>query len=156
MATALLAILNNARNKARVRVSEVDLKQVEKAVVAYYQDTGVLPSTCNRTCTVATDPFINSLGVPRWSGPYVRLWDAFHPWKGHINFYNDTHGPIVSLDDDAAGGISEDNTGAIPSAYILQIDQDLDDGNINTGRIRINLTPECNATGELCYLITLQ
>jgi hypothetical protein len=92
--------------------------------------------------------------VQGWGGPYIYLWSTTTPWKGHLNFYNGVHGPIISFDDDAPISQSENNIGPVPAPSMLEIDQRIDDGNLSTGKMRIGLSPECDAVGEFCVLIT--
>jgi prepilin-type N-terminal cleavage/methylation domain-containing protein len=154
LSSILLVTLQSARERARVAVAVLEINQLEKLVHVYFQDTGRFPPTCDRECTAATDPFINSLNIPGWRGPYMPVWSLAHPWKGHINFYNEARGPIISLDDDEPSGSQFSNGGPVPFASILRIDQIFDDGNPNTGRVRTNLNPECSVAGEVCYFVS--
>jgi general secretion pathway protein G len=91
LASILLVTFDTLREKARIVIAVADIHQLENAIHNYYSDTGRFPVTCNRSCTVLTDPFANSLGVQGWAGPYIHLWSTTTPWKGHLNFYNDVH-----------------------------------------------------------------
>ena len=101
------------------------------------------------------DPFLNSLGVSGWSGPYFTLWNFKHPWGGHIGFQAidwDGDGDIdygFIVDDDAPGTSSSNNEGTIPVESLVRIDEILDDGNLATGSVRGNGQGFGTAVGEL-------
>lgn len=160
LASIVLVNLNQAREKAKVAQIVAQLHELKKAVAFYYDDTGQYPATCRLSCTAATDPFANSLGVPGWAGPYFTLWNFTHPWGGHVGFAN---GPDWDgdgnpdygfvLDDDLPGTNGNNNKGAIPRQSLLRIDQQLDDGNLGSGEVQGDTQGFPNFTGAVGELV---
>src|SRR3989338_183608 len=62
---------NTSIENTRVVSTVAEVKVVKDAISTYIATTGVFPTNCRLTCTSATDPFINSLGVKGWAGPYL-------------------------------------------------------------------------------------
>ncbi|TFG35351.1 MAG: type II secretion system protein [Parcubacteria group bacterium] len=149
LASIILVSLGGATENAKVAKSVEAIRQVRLALELYADATGDYPSAVNKCmaapiCTQLTDPFLNSLGVPGWSGPYFSMWNMFHPWKGHIGVSRSTYGDDwdgdgvgdcigIYLDDDAQGN---DNSGRIPESALIKIDTILADGNLKTGNVR--------------------
>lgn len=140
LASMVFASVNSAREKAGIADAIRKVKDLQKAVAMFYDDTGVYPADCGSDCTAAMDPLINSFGVPGWKGPYARQWDLAHYWKGHIGFRSRVIGGqtqyFILLDDDRPTLGGNDNGGLLPLQAALRIDQMLDDGVFNSGEIR--------------------
>ncbi len=145
LASIVLANIQSARERARVMHAIQTVQQVEKALALYILDTGgdPPPFTCRLTCTAATDPLFTNPGIPGWNGPYMRLYDLTHPWGGHVGinyrtFDFDGNGQLdiaIVLDDDAPGTGWADDSGYIPLASLVQMDEMLDDGDLATGTV---------------------
>jgi type II secretion system protein G len=163
LSAVVLASLNTAREKAKVAASVGQLEQLRTVVAMYMADTGTPPPPCDLDCTAATDPYLNALGVPGWKGPYISggVWNLKHPWGGHftVNYADvDADGKAevyFFLDEDAPGTDSNNNSGIIPAASLLEIDKRLDDGNFATGRLRANGLGYLTVPGELTYVPAL-
>lgn len=154
LSSVVLFSLSTARQKARVAQVVAQVKEYTKMVTLYVQDTGQYPPDCDLTCSSATDPFRNSLGVAGWNGPYGKLYDVAHPWAGHIGWQNYVCGPITVhafvLDDDRPQTNGSDNGGIIPNSQLVDIDVKYDDGNVTTGNVQSN-GGLCTAMGELSF-----
>lgn len=170
LSSVVFVSLNSAREKAGVAKILEQINQVRIALELYGTDTGHYPSVeCTLSCTQAGDPFLNSLGVSGWNGPYLPLWDMAHYWDGHVGISPSAAGGALDWDDD---GILEctglfldddrpqtdwtDNGGRIPANVLLEIDKKLDDGNLATGDIRGNgngWTHQVTAIGELVIVM---
>lgn len=138
LSAVVVGSLNSAREKARVSTAVAQLRELRLAVAAYFNDTGIYPQDCRLNCTSANDPFINSLGVPGWNGPYFSPHNLTHPWGGQFGYqrnttrFGDSYYAII-LDDDAPGTTASSNVGVIPKKSLIEIDKALDDGNLQTG-----------------------
>lgn len=145
LSTIVVSSLQTAREKARVSKALVEIRAIENDITAYVLDTGVFPPTCSNhcttcnagpTCTAATDPFLNALGVPGWKGPYGNgIHNRLHPWGGHFGF----RAPVpangnenwIWLDEDSLD--TDDEAGQIPVEALIALDEALDDGDLSTG-----------------------
>ncbi|MBU2158916.1 prepilin-type N-terminal cleavage/methylation domain-containing protein, partial [Patescibacteria group bacterium] len=123
LSSVVLASLNTAREKAKVANGVAQMREMKTIVYSYLLDTGQYPPDCGLTCTSTTDPYLNSLGVAGWRGPYFSgVWNLKHPWGGHFTIgYADLTGDSVPetyffLDEDAPGTNSSDNSGVIPTS----------------------------------------
>lgn len=150
-------------NDAVVAATIAEIKEVEKAIMAYHADTGVYPTKCSTIlsptndlpCTNETDPLqVNIHRLAGWEGPYANIRNMRHLWGGDISISNqwDFFGDggndgVIILDDDIVD--IYDNVGMIPQWALLGIDKALDDGNLTTGEIRSNVSFAC-VPGELC------
>jgi prepilin-type N-terminal cleavage/methylation domain-containing protein len=163
----VLASINKSRENSKITQVLAQVKDLGVKVELYRSDTGQYPPDCripsppNPTCTQENDPFLNSLGIPGWSGPYFTLYNVSHPWGGHISFTNDDvdgdgdFEQFIRLNDDKPGTNSSDNTSPVPTEAMLRIDSFLDDGSLTTGNVRGNGTGWVNISctiGELCIL----
>lgn len=164
LSTVVFTSVNSARDTARVSHSAAQVREVLKAIALYIDDTGRLPPNCRIDCTQTADPFLNSLGIAGWRGPYIAtgIWNMKHGWGGHIGLHTDldfTGDSIPDaafvLDDDRPGTNGSDNQGIIPAASLMRLDQLLDDGNLATGTVRGNGLGFFGAAGELVILFTL-
>lgn len=140
LSSVVLASLSDARESARIAKAVQELKQIETMIVLYINDTNQLPQQCSASCGPDDDPFLNSLGVSGWNGPYQAIWDREHPWGGSysiVNYDFQGDGTIrtsIMLDDDASNTNTSDNSGIIPVSLLLKIDQQIDDGDLSTGK----------------------
>jgi type II secretion system protein G len=163
LSSVVLASLNTARQKAKISESIEQLHELRNAVAMYVTDTGVYPPKCDLDCTATTDPYINSLGVKGWNGPYFPggVWNLEHPWGGHFTIdYQDITGdgkPEVYffLDEDAPGTDDNNNSAIIPLDAMTAIDKALDDGNLATGNLRGNGEGYLTVPGEITYIPSL-
>jgi prepilin-type N-terminal cleavage/methylation domain-containing protein len=163
LSSIVLASLNSAREKARIARSVAQVRELIKVVALYYDDTGQYPSDCRLACNAANDPFLNSLGVSGWKGPYFTVYNLTHPWGGHIGFGSSTDldgdgftDIYIVLDDDAPGTNSSDNSGMIPVESLVKIDEILDDGDLTTGMVQGNdIAFFSSAAGEIVMIFRL-
>jgi prepilin-type N-terminal cleavage/methylation domain-containing protein len=142
LSAVILVSLTSAREKAAVADAANKIRQIYAAGALYYDDTGMYPPTCDNVCDASTDPFLNSLGVAGWRGPYYTVHNLTHYWRGQfgwINFDFDGDGQLdygIRLNDD--GPMTPGNDGLVPVSAMVAIDRLLDDGNLDTGNIRGN------------------
>ena len=162
LSSVVLAFLNSAREKAKVASTVAQARELIKATAFYYNDTGRYPPNCGLDCTALTDPFLNSLGISGWQGPYFQgIWNFNHSWGGQFTLEEydaDSNGEldiIILLDDDLPGTSGNNNQGAIPLNAMIKIDQVLDDGNLSTGTVRGNGGFFTASVGELAILFKL-
>lgn len=178
LASVVVIALSPSREKGKVAAVVSQVREVQKSIYLYLLDTGEYPPTClaGYSCsTDADDPFLRSLGVPGWNGPYLGLYNLSHPWKGQIGFENgDSTNPLdwdgdgtydycIFLNDDRPGTSASDNGGQVPVSALEQIDAILDDGDLSTGNARGNeggwpsILPSYQTTslGEMCIKISL-
>ena len=162
LATVVLASLNVARESAAVKTTATQARELEKAVANYYADTGTLPPTCDNTCV--TDPLRTNPGVTGWAGPYFGqdLLQFRHPWGGHLSLGSgmDLNGDgradvYIMWNDDAPQTLSTDNSGPVSLEVMEQIDEVLDDGNLNTGKVAGN-GAFFTANNEVLYIISVR
>ena len=151
------------RNDMIIQDTIAQIREVEKAVLTHFADTGAYPAKCSTIlsstndipCENATDPLQNNAHkLIGWRGPYANVRNMRHYWGGDIgisnqwDFFGDgMNDGVIILDDDIVD--ISDNAGAIPEWALLRIDKMLDDGNLSTGEIRSNVSFAC-APGELC------
>jgi len=160
LAVIVVWAVQSAREKAKIAHTVTQIKEVNNATALYYSDTGVFPPNCGLTCTALTDPYITSLGVLGWRGPYMTsgVWNLKHAWGGHFSVERSdvTGDGIVDayffLDEDAPGTNYSNNSGVIPTSALLKIDTMLDDGNLATGSVRGNGLGFTTAAGEIVIL----
>ena len=164
MASLAIFAFGLARERAYASSAAAQIQELRKAITLYRDDTRTIPVPCRLDClqspsAPSPDPFLNALGVPGWTGPYLRLWNLTHPWGGHIGFTGDEDWdgdsvPDVAFifDDDAPGTDASDNSGFIPTAALQKIDETIDDGNLSTGRVRGDGQDPFTAPGELVVL----
>lgn len=169
LASIVIASLLNYRDKARIAHSIAQIRELQKATLFYYADTGQWPLACDESCTLGNDRFRNAAGVSGWRGPYINAYNLAHGWKGHVGWlgaqdYDQNDGGrldmLFQLDDDRPQMGSSDNGGQIPLALLQAIDAAIDDGNLATGLARGNGNgfPGGGASGgsgagELIFLI---
>lgn len=144
LASIVMVSIGGVRQKAMVSKTVSDVKAIRQAAVLYYEDTGSWPSAFRYAQPDADNPFLYSLGVVGWKGPYLGSWSP-HSWKGHVGWatnlnVNDAMANDVGivLDDDAPrpGGPADNNNGGIISSSALTaIDKILDDGNLANGKL---------------------
>ncbi len=156
LSSIVLMAVSDARENAKVVTAIRQVREATRAITTFRLDTRQDPSNCIETCLSTTDPFLNSMGVSGWSGPYYRSYDQPHPWGGHVgvlfgyDFDNDgTSDLYVVLNDDRPGTATNDNGGVIPNSALIKIDRAMDDGVLSTGQVFGNMT----ATGEMYVLI---
>lgn len=162
--------------KSRVSKTVSEVQEVQGSISLYIFDTKTYPAECRPEfpdpedrCDVTNDPFLNSLGIPGWSGPYIPLYNLTHPWGGQISWEHggDNGSPDgdgdgspdywIFLNDDRPGMGGSDNQGRIPLSALIRIDEILDDGNLATGDVRGNGTDWPNqdvAIGELAIKVS--
>ena len=167
LSSVVLATLHGAREKAKIARAVSLIQEVHKAVQLYHFDTGQYPTEdcmVDNNCNADNDPFLNNLGIPKWNGPYLSVWNLTHPWGGHIGVeiggdgcgatgpqgsgclnardanVNGIEDYFIFLDDDRVG-MGNDNGGQIPVESMEKIDSILDDGNLATGNVRGNEVP---------------
>jgi prepilin-type N-terminal cleavage/methylation domain-containing protein len=172
LSSIVIGALSKARLKAESSRSIAEIKNLEKDIFQFTIDTDKAPSHCSFACTAPNDPLLNSLGVPKWKGPYNGgLWKRKHGWGGQMGILNGDQVQVqgqylpgkyfIFLDDDAPGTSSTDNSGRIPREGLLQIDKAIDDGNLATGRftgdneIWIPGGVVVAVTGEGAYLLDI-
>jgi general secretion pathway protein G len=184
LAAVVMGSLQNAREKARVSLAVQTIKEIEKMVALYIDDTGVFPRfdcQVEYICNASNDPFLVSHSVPGWNGPYGSIWDREHPWGGHFGVEvggDDLDAPFnpgattdgdgngipdyfIWLDDDRPypnTSITDDG-GRIPATSMLAIDKILDDNDLTTGRVRggagWQFSSQYTAIGEMAYKVEL-
>jgi len=162
LASVVLSSLNAARDKAKVSQTASQVKELRTALMMFVIDTGRAPTDCGLTCTTASDPFNNAMGVPSWSGPYLPtdLSIFAHQWGGHMTIgFSDLDGDSVEdlyvfIDDDRPQTNSNDNQGTIPLESMIAIDAILDDGDISTGEVRGGGEWTTAPVGELVIRVT--
>jgi prepilin-type N-terminal cleavage/methylation domain-containing protein len=150
LASVILASINVAREQAQIARAIADTIQIRNAVAFYGNDTNFTPPNCSPhsvvyggVCTQGTDPFLNSMSVANWDGPYIEIWNSAHGWGGQMGIFNfiDESGTMVYgivYDDDRPGTSPSDNQGRVPPQAMQRIDEILDDGDLLTGRFRGN------------------
>jgi type II secretion system protein G len=162
LASVVLASLNSAREKAAVSTTARQVRELEKAMIMYFTDTGRFPPNCDNNCVI--DPFRTNPGVAGWAGPYFpqNLLEFEHPWGGHLsigsNLDLDSDGRLdtwIAWNDDAPQQSSSDNSGPVPLEIMLQIDAALDDGNLSTGRVAGN-GAYFTAVNELVFIASMK
>jgi len=161
LASVILARLNSTRESARIAKTIQEIRILKTVFFSFSLDTGVNPGRCRvqNNCDASIDPFLNALGVTGWSGPYTgAIYNREHAWGGHTGIENsdyDNDGIVESflvLDDDPPGG-TPSNSGKIPSDSMLKIDQEIDDGNLSTGRFMTNVPGVSTGAGSAVYLM---
>ena len=173
LANIIVVTASSAREKARIAHTLVAIDEIKKSISIYLIDVGDYPPNCmvESSCSASTDPFLNSLGMPGWNGPYLGLWNLAHPWAGQIGFENGslaqsptdwdgdgTYDYGIFLNDDRPGTSINDNGGQVPSNVLQRIDEILDDGNLATGNVRGNgggWPGQETGAGEMCIKILL-
>jgi len=131
----------NAIEKAKVVRCAKELKVIKKAAFACYADTGYWGETFVHGVS-ASEPkaswegsqfFTNiNVGVAGWDGPYLNKVPDFNPWGGEYHYIHNCN-PTFNV---FLGGRAI--TSPVPSLSIQQkIDSVLDDGDLNTGLLRI-------------------
>ena len=137
LATVVLGSLGTARDQAKYARAVKEMNTIATAAAQYKFDTGIFPSQCDATCDSTTDPFLNSLGVTGWSGPYDSVWDKAHPWGGSYSISQYDVGSVnqflVVLDDDRPNTSYTDNQGTVSTEVLVAIDNLLDNGDLATG-----------------------
>ncbi len=132
-------------SESSAAISQVmsQIEQVKAAVNKYVNINGELPSTCGLDCGNSLSDYITG-----------GILNMKHPWGGHIGILTyDIDGDgkkstWIVLDDDAPGTNNDDNSGVIPHDIMLQIDKELDDGNLATGDV-VGDGNAITANGEL-------
>ena len=140
-----------AIEKGKVAKVESDLKAFKTAVMAYYADTGQWPPD---GASWATDEevsfFITGQDNPPsnptwtrpagWDGPYLERWPD-PPWHCTFNISQGLpqsqgtfHGSY-DWDNWGSGATLGVSVSCVPQNAALKVDRDLDDGNLNTGRV---------------------
>ncbi len=167
LSSIVLASLTAAKEKAKVAQVVSQIHELRNAIGYYYDDTGIFPTGCLlNSCTAAQDPFVSSLGVPGWKGPYyIPLWNLKDPWGGHLTLGTADIDPAtpgnenyITLDDDAPSSSDSNNQGIIPTSAMIAIDKILDDGDLTTGNVRGNAGPAVHdawsqAIGEMSFVL---
>lgn len=168
LSSIVLAALGDARESARVANAIQQVTQIRNAAAQYILDTEQYP-VCRLTCTESNDPFLVADGVAGWAGPYFPdgVHDLTHPWGGHftvgVGTFTYAQGLPTDLvenrsylyfilDDDAPGTNSVDDSGTIPNASMIAIDEKLDDGNVSTGYVQSLGGLTTSVTGEVIIL----
>lgn len=140
LASVTLASLSSTREKANIAKAAQDLRGISNNLALYLSHTGTYPAECTAECNSTDDPFINSLGVKGWKGPYTAIWDRTHPWGGgygmraYDTYRDGSIEIIIYLDDDRPNTSSTDDQGQIPIEALIAIDEILDDGDLSTGK----------------------
>lgn len=159
LSAVVLANFPAQAEKSKVSVALADIRELKSAILRYRIDTNrdAPPGYCDQSCSSTTDPFMNSLGVPGWSGPYYRMYDHAHPWGGQFGIVIDsdfdhdgTTEMYIVLNDDRPGTlIDDDDKGQVPQSAMKTIDRILDDGVLSTGKVLGNIS----ALGELLVMV---
>jgi len=162
LANTILTSLNDARQSALIAKTSQEVRTFQNVFAMFFGDTNTIPGRCRiqNNCDALSDPFLNDLGVAGWDGPYIGggIYDRAHGWGGHIGIENvdyNSDGIIESfliLDDDPPGGIPS-NGGQIPNDALLKIDQNVDDGNLSTGRFMSIVPGVSTGVGSAVYLL---
>jgi type II secretion system protein G len=153
LASILFVSLNSAIEKAKIARAVSDIRQIQTAIGIFQYDTGELPGICDYSCTATNDPYLNSLDVPGWNGPYAEIWNRSDPWGGDFGARCDADidgdGQIdcgILLNDDRQGTNGDDNGAQKPYNVMVRIDTILDDGDLSTGVVRSGVP------GEVVYI----
>lgn len=98
LASVVLASLNSAREEGRIAAAQQTLRQIERAMILMYHDTGWYPTEETEQCPSidgigneisllhANSGLVsNGRGWSGWDGPYIQL--GKDPWGG--NYYYD-------------------------------------------------------------------
>ncbi len=144
LSTSLIMIMNVGKQTGNAKVAKIvsEMRQIHTIIAYYVVDTGRFPPDCRLDCTANTDPFLNSLGIDGWNGPYLKegIWNRTHPWGGHLGIYNwdsnsDGKAEVwLILDDDAPGTNASDNSGRVPLEFLQRINDTVDeDSDLNSG-----------------------
>jgi general secretion pathway protein G len=115
---------------------EADLKNIKKGLISLRADLGVFPADIPNS----NDPgLMRTTLVPsqyrgNWKGPYMEHWPTDNPWAGTYAYeYRDFN----NFNFDGSGGNEVYITiSSLTKDILNRIDEDLDDGNRNTGLIR--------------------
>jgi general secretion pathway protein G len=139
-----------AIEKAKIARVEADAKAIKTAAYAMYADTGMWPGS--NWGDEARDPlqgadigegFVFRGDDPdmpdAWDGPYLEKWSR-NPWGGWYWWdYNDAdqNGDGIGREHVLWIDNGRENAGhRIPLSLRIKIDEKLDDGNLDTGRIQ--------------------
>ena len=132
-----------AIEKAKVAKLISDLKAFKTAALAYYADTGQWPPDDPGGWDTAGEVsfFITGQNQPAgWDGPYLERWPD-PPWHCTFNISQGLpqsqgtfHGSY-DWDNWGSGATLGVSVSCVPQNAALKVDRDLDDGNLNTGRV---------------------
>jgi prepilin-type N-terminal cleavage/methylation domain-containing protein len=176
LAGLVFATVGPSRESAKITKAVEDVVQIRNAIELYRADTGFTPPSCGSgqscspslnplcgttsyrgfggRCRLGSDPLLTATGGSSgWNGPYYRIHDKTHPWKGGMALLSwegeaDLSGPMLQgilFDDDTPfrpNGqpvlFRRDSRGQIPPSALQRMDEALDDGDLTTGRFRGN------------------
>ncbi len=140
-----------AIEKAKIATVIEDAKSIKSAAYAMYADTGMWPGS--NWCDDPQDPlqcadrgegFVFKGDDPdmpdTWDGPYLEKWKK-NPWGGwywwDFNFA-DQNGDGIGLEHVLWIDNGRENAGKrIPLSSRIKIDEKLDDGDLDTGRVQV-------------------
>ncbi len=157
LSSVVLAGLFTSTEKARISQTLNNIREMEKAIRFYILDTNQVPTACIVSCDDTNDPFLNSLGVLGWGGPYMEqgVHGRTHPWGGQLGLVNDGGEIYVVINDDPPN--ANNNSGRVPTEVLITMDEILDDGNLGTGLFVGDGVATVNGigvVGEAIYRVT--
>ncbi len=124
-------------DKAKISRMETDLQAIKTAVSALYVDMGVFPNNAPQSA----DPgLMSSSRVPYqrrddWQGPYLDRWPESHPYGGSYDFEYGSESAF-NYDRQYGNEVFIIARNYLTSNVLDAIDEDLDDGNRNSGNLR--------------------
>lgn len=131
LAGIAFAILNGARKKADVAKAVSDMRAMYQAIQRYYIDVGEAPprdnnnnkeDDCEKTVFVTGNFTVKGARPPGWAGAYITGWPRT-PWGGTYQWSDLGSKFSISIRE-------------IPDDAAQAIDDQADDGNLSSGRVR--------------------
>ncbi|MDD5729781.1 MAG: prepilin-type N-terminal cleavage/methylation domain-containing protein [Candidatus Omnitrophica bacterium] len=155
-----------AVEKSKIAACQEDSKSIKTAAYSMYSDTGMWPGS-NWIDDAPTDPLAGAApgegfvfkganaNMPgTWDGPYLEKWKT-NPWVGTYYWdYNAADQNGDGINNEHVLWIDNGNNNAgkrIPLSSRVKIDQQLDDGDLHTGRIQV--WQGNDTSGNLGYIL---
>lgn len=141
LAATLIPRFGTSIDKSKVARAETELKSFKNSLTKVFFDTNYYPPDVSRN----VDPGLTSKSRVRsdisklWDGPYLERWPTNgHPWGGSYDYEYWSYSPF-NFDGQLGNEVLISMRGGALTRKILErIDQDLDDGDANTGLLRHN------------------